>query len=85
MDSWKRFDETSLPEKEDFCSNLNMLDVTNADYRHAKRVWKDFGTKILGEYHDLYVQSDNYYFQTYLNIFAKNVLKYMNLIQLTFC
>ena len=24
MDSWRRFDETLLPEKEDFYSNLNM-------------------------------------------------------------
>ena len=27
MDSWKRFDETSLPKKEDFYSNLNMEDM----------------------------------------------------------
>ena len=37
-DSWKRFDETSLPDKEDFYNNLNMEDITNADYKHAKRV-----------------------------------------------
>ena len=27
-------------------------------YAHTKRVWKDFEIKNLGEYHDLYVQSD---------------------------
>ena len=31
VDSWKRFGETSLPEKEDFYSNLNMEDITDAD------------------------------------------------------
>ena len=33
-DSWQRFDETSLPDKEAFYSNLNMEDV---DYRHGKK------------------------------------------------
>ena len=58
MDSKKRFDETSLPKKEDFYSNLNMEGITNVAYRHAKKVYKDFKRKTLGEYHDLYVQSD---------------------------
>ena len=28
MDDWEKFNETSLPEKEDTYSNLNMKDVT---------------------------------------------------------
>ena len=35
-----------------------MEDIINADYAHAKRVCKDFETKHLGKYHDLYVQSN---------------------------
>ena len=35
-----------------------MEDLTDADYAHTKRVFKDFEIKELGEYHDLYVQSD---------------------------
>ena len=35
-----------------------MEDITDADYAHAKRVSKDFKIKDLGEYHDLYVQSN---------------------------
>ena len=58
MDGWEKFNETSLPEKEDFCSHLNMEDVTDADQAHAKRVCNDLERKILGEYHDLYVQSN---------------------------
>ena len=38
--------ETSLSEKEEFYSNLNMEDITDADYMHAKRVCKDFEIKI---------------------------------------
>ena len=41
--------ETSLPEKEDFYSHLNMEDITGADYAYAKRVCKDFEIKNLGE------------------------------------
>ena len=50
--------ETSLLEKEDFYSYLNMENITDADYAHAKRVCKDYEIKNLGEYHDLYVQPD---------------------------
>ena len=35
-----------------------MGDITDADYAHAKRVCKDFEIKDLGEYDDLYVQSN---------------------------
>ena len=59
MDDWKKFNETSLPEKEDFYCHLNIEDITDADFAHAKRVCKDFEIKKLGEYLDFYVQSDN--------------------------
>ena len=58
MDSWERFDETSLPDKEAFYSSLNIEDITDVDHRHAKRRFKSFNHKNLGDYHDLYVQSD---------------------------
>ena len=35
-----------------------MEDNIGVDYAHAKRFCKDFEVKDLGEYHDLYVQSD---------------------------
>ena len=40
MDDWEKFNETSLPVKEDFYSHLNMEDITDADYAHThtKRV-----------------------------------------------
>ena len=39
MNDWKKFSETLLSEKEDFYSLLNMENITDADYAHAK---KDF-------------------------------------------
>ena len=58
MDDWKKFNETTLPEKEELYSNLNIEGITDVDYRHGKRVCKDFELKRLGEYHDLYLKSD---------------------------
>ena len=56
IDDWEKFNEASLPEKEDFYSHLNMEDITDANYVHTKRVCKDFEIEDLGEYHDFYVQ-----------------------------
>ena len=47
MDDWEKLDETSLPRKEDFYSYLNMEDITDVDYAHAKRVCKNFEIKII--------------------------------------
>ena len=58
MDSWEKFNETSLPDKKAFYSELNKEGITDEDYAHAQKVWKVFEIKNLGEYHDLYVQSD---------------------------
>ena len=58
MDSSEKFNETKLPDKESFYSELNKEGITDEDYVHAQKVWKVFEIKNLGEYHDLYVQSD---------------------------
>ena len=49
MDNWEKFNKTSLQEKNDFYSHLNMEDITDADYAPGKRVCKDFEIKNLGE------------------------------------
>ena len=58
MDSWEKFDETTLPPKEAFFSNINLEDISDENYVHAQKVWDVFEIKNLGEYHDLYVQTD---------------------------
>ena len=58
MDDWEKFNELTLPEKEEFYSNLNMEDIAEAHYIHAKRVCKDFKIKNLDEYHDFYLKSE---------------------------
>ena len=73
MDVWEKFNETSLPEKEDFYSHVNIEDITDANYEHTKRVCKDFEIKHLGEYHDLYVQSDTLLLADVFEDFTKYV------------
>ena len=58
MDNWERFNEMSLPSKKYFYSNLNMENIDDIDYRHGNNIFKRFELKNLGEYHDLYFQSD---------------------------
>ena len=57
-DDWKKFNEISLPRKEDFYNHLNMEYITDAGYTRAKRLCKDFKIRNLGDYHDLYFRSD---------------------------
>ena len=58
MDNWEKINETTLPPKETFYSNLNLENISDEDYVHAQKVWEVFEIKNLGEYHALYVQSD---------------------------
>ena len=80
MDDWEKFNETSLPEKEGFYSHLNMEDTTDTDYAHAKKVCKDFEIKNLGEYHDLYVQSNTLLLADVFENFRNMRLKIYKLI-----
>ena len=58
MDSWERFEETSLPDKEAFGSELNLEDITDEDYAYCQKLWEVFEIKDFSEYHDLYIHSD---------------------------
>ena len=80
MDDWEKFNKTSLPKKENLYSHLNMEDITDADYVHAKRISKNFAIKNIGEYHDLYVQSDTLLLADIFENFRNTVcvLKYIN-------
>ena len=46
IDDWE-FNETSLTEKEDFYSRLDIEEIADADFAHAKRVCKNFEMKFI--------------------------------------
>ena len=55
VSSWDKFEETQLSPIEAFYSNLNMSNIGEDDYQHAKKVWSTFSINNLGEYHNLYL------------------------------
>ena len=79
MINWDKFNETSLPKNKEFSSNLNMENITDTDYMHAKRVCKDFGIKGLGEYHDFYLNKDVFLLADVFQKFRKMGLKIYHL------
>ena len=75
MDGWDKFNETSIPSKESFYSNLTMENMSETDYRHANNVFKTFKINNLGDYHDLYVQSDTLLLADVFENFRKACIK----------
>ena len=58
MDRRERFDETLLPDKKASYSELNLEEITDKNYIHAQKIFEGLVLKNLGDYHDLYDQSD---------------------------
>ena len=63
-DSWERFNESTFPYKKALYSRLYIKDITDEDYIHALqiKIFEGLELKNIGEYHDLYVQSDTLFF-----------------------
>ena len=59
MDSWGRFNETSLPSKKDFYSELTLKDIADKDQNHAQKVFEEYCTD-MGDYYDMYFQTDTF-------------------------
>ena len=66
MDSWEKFNETSLPSKKDFYSELNLEDISDKDYKHAQKVFM--------------FKQIHFYLLMFLKILEISALKYMGLI-----
>ena len=79
MDSWERFNETSLPPKKDFYSELTLEDISDKDYEHAQKVFEEY-CRDMSDYHDLYVQTDTLLLADVFENLEKIALKYMDLI-----
>ena len=85
MESWERFDKTSLPEKEAFYSKLNKKSMNNIDYAPAQKVWGLFEIKSSFEYHSCMFKGILYCLLMYLKTLETNALRFMNLILTILC
>ena len=75
MDSWEKFNETTLPNKKAFHSKLYQKNIADKDYIQAQKVFKEFEIKHLGEYDDLYVQSDTLLLEYVLENFRNKCIE----------
>ncbi len=58
MDCVERFEEPTLPKKEEFYNVLNDEHISDEDYAHTTSVFNNFACRNMGDYHDLYLMSD---------------------------
>ena len=79
MDSFEKFNQTELPNKDQFYSILNYQHITDDEYDHANKVWNTFMIKTMGEYHDLYLVSDVLLLTDVFENFRKTCLQYYKL------
>ena len=78
MDSFDKFN-SPLPKKEEFYSILNNEHISDENYKHSQNVWNTFNLKNMGEYHDLYLQSDILLLTDVFENFRKTCLEYYKL------
>ena len=67
MDSWNKFNETSLPPPGNFYSSLSTESLSQEDYEHAHTVWREFGCHSMGDYHNLYLYTDTLHLANMFN------------------
>lgn len=58
MDSFNKFGNQQLPLKDSFYSILTDEGISDVQYQHAENLWNTFNMNIMGDCHDLYLQSD---------------------------
>ena len=75
MNSFDKFNETSLPSIKSFYSSLSGNSISQEDYEFARTVWKKLNIKNLGEYHDFYCLLDTALLSDVFQVFRKTVLK----------
>ena len=79
MDSFSKFNDTELPEREEFYSLLTDNNISEDAYSRAENVWNTFNLQNMGEYHDLYLKTDILLLTDVFENFRKTCLTYYKL------
>ena len=77
INSWKRFDENTIPPKEAFYRELNLENITDKDYEYVKKVWEALEIKNLGEYHVYMLNKIHFCLLMYLKTLEISAFKYI--------
>lgn len=73
FDSYDKFNETSLPSKDDFFSTLRNEGIADENYTHAKKVWDVGKCCNLGDFHDIYLLCDTAILADVFTCFRKSL------------
>ena len=79
MDSFQKFGDQQLPSKEEFYSILTDEGISDEQYTHAQKVWDTLNIKTMGDYDDLYLQSDILRLADVFENFRRTCLQYYKL------
>ena len=58
LDSIEKFDDTTLPSRNEFYSKLNDSCITDDEYKFALNLWDKFECKTMKDYLELYLKAD---------------------------
>ena len=64
-----------MPDKKALYSKLYLKNITDKSYTNAQKLFKEFKSKNLCDYHDLYDQSDTLLLAAVFENFKTSVLK----------
>ena len=79
MDSAEKFDDQPLPSKMTFYSQLNSEHISDKQYQHVHKLCSTFELKNMGQYHDLYLESDILLLSDVFENFRNTCLQYYKL------
>ena len=75
MNSFEKFEETTLPPMGKFYSALTENSITEDEYKYAQSVWTTMNMKTMGDYHDYYLKSDVLLLADVFETFRKTIHK----------
>ena len=85
INSLERFNEPQLPTIDTFYSKVSDESVSQKDYDHAQKVWKEFNCQTLGDYYDLYLKTDVVLLADVFQTFRKTCMGSYKLDPLHYC
>ena len=71
----ERLKETELPPIEKFISSITGKSITRRKYEELKEIWTSFGCKTLGDFLDVYLESDVMMLSDIFENFRENCLR----------